>query len=98
MSKGADSTEDLIRVLLQRFETEHLDRILALKKRVDGGQTLSAYEQTFLENVCQEALDSKYLVDRYPEYQPLYARVVRLYREITTRALENEQRERGRLS
>jgi hypothetical protein len=95
MNDDTDSKSGLIRVLMQRFETEHLDRILMLKESVDDGKTLSNYEQTFLENVCQEALKSKYLVDRHPEYQPLYARVVKLYRQITTQALENEQRASG---
>jgi hypothetical protein len=87
------TAQNLIEVLMQRFETEHLDRILALKNSVVAGQTLTDYEQAFLEEVCQEAMDSKYLVDRFPEYQPLYARVVNLYHEITTRALANEQQQ-----
>lgn len=95
MSNDNHPRESLIQVMIQRFETEHLDRILELKQSVDRGQTLSDYEQTFLENVCQEAMESKSLVDRFPEYQPLYARVVQLYRSITAQALENEQRQTG---
>lgn len=89
------AAQDLIEVLVQRFETEHLKRILALRNSVAAGQTLTDYEQAFLEDVCQEAMDSKYLVDRFPEYQPLYARVVNLYHEITSRALANEQEQTG---
>jgi hypothetical protein len=89
------SAQGLIEVLMQRFEAEHLDRILALKRSVCDGQPLTDYEQDFLEDVCREAMDSKPLVDRFPEYQPLYARVVGLYHEITSQALENEQRRRG---
>jgi len=83
---------DLIEVLVQRFETQQLGRILELKRSVDAGQPLSDYEQDFLEDICREAMDSKPLVDRFPEYQPLFARTVGLYHEITTRALENERR------
>lgn len=89
------AAQDLIEVLVQRFETEHLKRILALRNSVAAGQTLTDYEQAFLEDVCQEAMHSKYLVDRFPEYQPLYARVVNLYHEITSRALANEQEQTG---
>jgi hypothetical protein len=89
------AAQNLIEVLVQRFETEHLERILALRDSVVAGQTLTDYEQAFLEDVCQEAMDSKYLVDRFPEYQPLYARVVNLYHEITSRALANEQQQTG---
>ncbi|MCG6941404.1 MAG: hypothetical protein LJE69_09145 [Thiohalocapsa sp.] len=85
------SIENLIEVLMQRFEAEHLTRILALKSSVAAGQPLTDFEQAFLEEVCREAMDSKYLVDRCPEYQPLYARVVNLYHEITTQALANEE-------
>ncbi len=31
----------------------------------------------------------KTLIDRHPEYQDLYTRAVRLYKEITDKALEN---------
>jgi hypothetical protein len=86
---------DLIEVLVQRFETQQLGRVLELKRRVDAGATLSDYEQDFLEDICREAMDSKHLVDRFPEYQPLFARAVGLYHEITARALQNEQRRTG---
>jgi hypothetical protein len=31
------------------------------------------------------------MLDKYPAWQPLAARMVNLYNEITTKALENEQ-------
>jgi hypothetical protein len=36
-------------------------------------------------------MESKHLVDKFPRYQPLFAQVVHLYREMTTMALKNEQ-------
>jgi hypothetical protein len=91
MMNDSANAQNLIEVLMQRFESEHLDRILALKQSVSAGRLLTDYERAFLEEVCKEAMDSKSLVDRFPEYQPLYARVVNLYHEITTQALANEQ-------
>ncbi|NBC15447.1 MAG: hypothetical protein GVY09_19315 [Gammaproteobacteria bacterium] len=85
-------SRNLIQIMMQRFETEHLDRILALRDNVAAGRRITDAEQALLEHVLQEALDSKPLVDRFPEYQPLYARVIRLYREITDQALNNEPR------
>lgn len=85
----------LIQVLMQRFETEHLDRVLALKDRVAAGEPLTDSEQAFLEDVFREAVDSKPIVDRFPEYQPLYTRVVHLYHELASQALANEQRAGG---
>ena len=35
---------------------------------------------------------AKSLVDQYPDFQPLYARTARMYREIASTALENETR------
>ncbi len=87
----AATNHNLVQLLMQRFETEHLDRILALRDRVATGQLLSEEEQTFLADVFQEAMDSKHLVDRNPEYQALYARVIHLYHDITSQALANEQ-------
>jgi hypothetical protein len=86
------TSRNLIQVLMQRFETEHLDRVLALRDSVAAGQPLSDTDQAFLEDVFREAMDSKPFVDRFPEYQPLYARVVHLYHDITSQALANEQR------
>lgn len=91
-------SRNLIQILMQRFETEHLERILALRDHVAAGQRLTDAEQALLEHVFQEALDSKPLVDRFPEYQPLYARVVHLYHEITRQALANEQVASGTFS
>jgi hypothetical protein len=85
-------SRNLIQILMQRFEAEHLERILALRNSVAAGQRITDAEQALLEHVFQEALDSKPLVDRFPEYQPLYVRVIGIYREITGYALDNEQR------
>ena len=41
----------------------------------------------------QDAEDIRRLVDRRPDLQTLYMRGVHLYREITSKALENEQRD-----
>jgi len=92
---GPCTERGLMGVLVQRFENQQLGRILELRRRVAAGKPLSDFEQDFLERVCREAMDSKTLVDRFPEYQPLFARAVRLYREIATQALANEQAQHG---
>jgi len=90
-----EMNRNLMQVLMQRFETEHLDRVLALKDRVATGEPLTDSEQAFLEDVFQEAVHRKPIVDRSPEYQPLYTRVVHLYHELASQALANEQRAGG---
>lgn len=91
--KASKNAEGLIELLVERFETQQLPRILELERSVAAGNTITEVEQEFLEAVCREAIQSKHLVDQFPRYQPLFVRVVRLYREITTQALENEERQ-----
>jgi hypothetical protein len=79
-------------MLIERFEGQHLERLLALKRAVEAGERLGDYHSTYLARVLRETRLSKRFVDRHPEYQGLYARAVRLYGDITRRALENEMK------
>ncbi len=85
----------IIEVLLERFEKQRLPRALSLKKKVDKGETLDDWETSYLEEVLEDAQQVKTLIDRHPEYQELYTRAVRLYKEITEKALENAEGSQG---
>jgi len=89
----ADASKDsgLIQVLAERLETQRLPRVLSLKDKVDQGATLDEFDIRFLEEVFQDAQQLGPLIDRHPEWQPLAAKMIQLYKEITTRALENEK-------
>ena len=89
----ADESKDsgLIQVLAERLETQRLPRALSLKEKVDQGETLTEFDIQFLEEVFQDAQQIHPLVDRHPEWQPLAAKMVHLYKEITDKALENEK-------
>jgi hypothetical protein len=78
-------------VLIERFEKDRLPRILKIKERVDQGQTLDATDFGFLERVIQDAQENKGLIDAMPHCRDLFARVVHLYRDITAKALQNEE-------
>jgi hypothetical protein len=80
----------IIAMMVSRFEGEQLEPLLELKRAVDQGACLNEHHGDLLEQICGEAILSKRLVDRHPEYHALYARSARLFKEITARALENE--------
>jgi len=88
-----DASKDtgLIVTLAQRLETQRLPRALALKEKVDRGETLNDLDFAFLEEVNEDIQKVRPLVDRHPEWQSVAAKVLGLYNEITARALENEK-------
>jgi hypothetical protein len=84
----------VIMALEDRFEKQRLPRLLSLKDKVDGGGVLDDPDIEFLEQVINDAMHSKPLMDRHPEWQSFCAYVVHLYEEITEMALRNEEKRR----
>ena len=89
----SDENQDagLIQVLAERLERQRLPRALALKERVDRGEILGEPDIRFLDEVFRDAGKITPLLERHPEWQPLAAQVMHLYKEITDKALENEK-------
>ncbi|MCG6899944.1 MAG: hypothetical protein LJE75_08075 [Gammaproteobacteria bacterium] len=90
----ADTEYDaaLIQVLAERLEKIRLPVALELKEKVDRGDPLNDLDISFLEEVFEDAGKIKPLLDRHPEWKSLAAKMVSLYYEITTKALENEKK------
>ncbi|KXB29083.1 hypothetical protein AT959_19920 [Dechloromonas denitrificans] len=88
-STSAD--QGMLTVLVERLEKQRLPRALALKEKVDRGETLSDYDISFLEEVFTDSTNIKPMIERHPEYQLLAGKVTSLYREITEKALANQQ-------
>jgi len=83
--------EGVAAAVMERFEKWRLPRALDIKQKVDQGETLDDTDMAFLEEILQDTAQIKPYVDRKPEYQGLYTRAIDLYRQITTKGLENEQ-------
>ncbi len=80
----------IIQVLVMRLETQRLPRALALKKKVDQGESLNELDLAFLEEVFSDMARIKPMLDRYPEWQELFIRVSELYADIMSKAREIE--------
>jgi hypothetical protein len=81
----------VIAVLAKRMVEERLPKALALKERVDKGDVLNELDLNFLEQVVKDATAVKPLMRDDPRVLEVAGRMMELYREITEKALANEQ-------
>ncbi len=90
----ADQSDDtgVIVALMQRFNEQRLPQTLEIKKRVDAGECLNEHDISFLEKIFSDANHVIPLLEKHPELQPVASRAVSLYKEITAKALENENK------
>jgi hypothetical protein len=83
--------EGILVALAERLVKERLPQALTLKEKVDHGGRLEDHDIHFLERVFEDARRVAALIDRHPEYQDIAGRLIGLYKDITDKALQNEQ-------
>ena len=81
----------VIAVLAKRMVEERLPKALALKERVDKGDVLNELDLNFLEQVVTDAATLKPMMRDNPRVLEVAGRMSELYKEITAKALANEQ-------
>ena len=78
-------------VLAKRMVEERLPKALALKERIDKGGLLNDLDLAFLEQVVKDAAAIKPLLKDNQRMTDVAASMVKLYKEISDKALENEK-------
>lgn len=86
----------VLAAVMERFEKQHLPRILGIKEMTDRGETLKGFDIEFLKQVLEDAREYEPFVEKHPEFRKLFATVSHLYHSITTEALDNETRAEGK--
>ena len=92
---GISKETGILAVLAKRMVEERLPKALALKERVDRDEVLNELDLAFLEQVVTDAKSVGPIVKQNPQAAEVAGRMLQLYREITAKALENEQARPG---
>jgi hypothetical protein len=77
------------------LRTQPLPGTFDIKKKVDAGGTLDQFDIAFFNKNFEDTSFRRAAVDTHPKIQEIVARITHLYREITERALANEQAKAG---
>jgi hypothetical protein len=88
-----DKQEDLavVTTLLERFTKQRLPRLREMLARVDAGEPLDDVDLEFLEQALEDGRSAGPIIERHPELDELVKKIVGLYHEVMTKALENEK-------
>ena len=79
-------------VIIERFVHYRLPLLMEIREDMVAGRKLSEGELEIMERVVGRAHSFRHFVYEYPELKDLVGKVISLYDEITTLAVENESR------
>jgi hypothetical protein len=80
-----------VTVILKRLQRHSLPRLFRIKERVDSGDRISPDDMRFLRQSLLDALNAKPIYDGNPELAEISAKIITIYRDISSKALANEQ-------
>ena len=81
----------VLTAIAERMVEWRLPRAKEIKERVDRGEVLTDSDIEFLEQVFHDATAIGPLLERNPQYQEVAASAMTLYKDITTKALANQE-------
>ena len=87
----SEKDEGVALVMLNRLNETRLPRALAIKEQVDRGEPLTDSEVAFLDRVFEEAIANQSQWEKHPEMAEIISKLAALYKEITEKALANEE-------
>ena len=93
--KRASKESGVIAALATRMTEDRLPRALALKERVDAGALLTDLDLAFLQQVLEDAGRMHSIMKSDERVLEVAGRMLQLYREISDKALQNEQAAKG---
>lgn len=79
----------IIYTLIERFNTQRLPCALEMKKRLDRGEVLDDYDHKTLDDILEVINKIRPLIDRNPEYEQLFTKIVNLWVNIIEQAIKN---------
>lgn len=77
--------------MLERDNHWHFPRARNIQLRLDNGETLSAFDLSFIHYVLETTKSSFPVIERNPDYHELTAKEVAFYNNLLQKAIENEQ-------
>lgn len=81
----------IILVVIERFEKQRLPWLVDIQLKLDHGDLLNDIDIGYLSDLVHDARFMLPYLDRHPEYEPLFAKVMHYYRTIIEQALVNEK-------
>lgn len=85
-----DSDTGIILVLIERFERQRLPWLIDIQLKLDQGSLLNDIDIEYLSEALHDARLLLPYLDRHPEYEPFFAKVMHYYKSIADQALVNE--------